>query len=513
MLEHEFVTQPRIAGGGPHQFLSVDGTLYFEAFSPAFHRELWTLNSLLSPTLIEPATFTNTTRPTITWSAVSGAVSYEIVVTDVTSGASPFIRETVSGTSFTTAVDFGLGRFRVSIRATNASGQKSGWSTPYEFRNYLLVTPQAINRLQSTARPTIEWNALQGAAQYDLWIDNITAGQSQIIRNTNVTSTTFTPSADLPMSVYRAWVRGITAEGVTGYFSPAIEFVVVPAPTVIAPVNSTFSRQPSFSWNAVAGAVSYEVVLRDANTGQVAHNVTNILATDWTPPADLSVGPYRWWAVAVSSDGYRSAAPQVIDFFVGGRTDVLSPTGVTNDTTPTFSWRPVDGAAGYRVFVNRTDVPVVGIIDVMSLVETTQYTPTTPLPVGTYRVWVRAIGTFGELGLWSLPVDFQITQASELSDDSLLAVLPTAEILAALPGRTPEWLPPRPSKPTSNDSAPDESAEAIRLTKRHRVSRREVVPPTAGLRLHAVPADDVHDGFLDRLMASQCEADDLMWMF
>ena len=513
VLEYEFITQPRDAGGGPGKFLSVDGTLYFEAHTPAFHRELWALNTLESPEVIEPATFTETARPTIVWTAVPGAVSYEIVVTDLTSGFSQFIRETVSGTSFTPAVDFGLGRFRVSIRATDAGGQKSGWSAPYEFRNYLRVELQPIVRFQATSRPTITWNALQGAARYDLWIDNITTGQSQVIRNTNVMATSFTPSSDLPMGVYRAWVRGITNDGVTGYFSSAIEFVVVPAPTVNGPLNSTFSRQPTFSWNAVSGAVSYEVVLRNANTGQTVHNVTNILVTQWTPSADLPVGPYRWWVSAVSSDGYRSAAPQVIDFFVGGRTDVLSPTGAANDRTPTFTWRPVDGAASFRVQVDRIDVATVGVINVTSLIATTQYTPTTPLPTGNYRVWVRAIGTFGELAPWSLPVDFQITQSSDPSDDSLLVVLPMGEILAVLHGRIQEWLPASSSTQTSNDAPLDESVDAIRPTEGLRISRREESSPSTGLRHQAMPADDDRDGFLDRLMASQSEADDLMWMF
>lgn len=503
-------------GHSPRSFLSIDDTLYFQAFNNLLPRpsdSVWALNELHPPTVIEPATFTTTTRPTITWTAVPGAVSYEVRVSDLTLGVDDFIHATVSGTSFTPSVDFGLGRFSVSLRSTDAGGRKSGWSQAYAFRNYLRVTPQTIGRFQSSSRPTIAWNALQGAAKYDLWIDNITTGQSQFIRNTNVTATSFTPSADLPMGVYRAWVRGITADGITGYFSTAIEFVVVPAPTVIAPLNSTFNRQPTFSWNAVTGAVKYELVLRNANTGQNVFSVTNILATNWTPPADLPVGPYRWWVVAVSSDGYRSAAPQVIDFFVGGRTDVLSPSGSTSDRTPTFSWRSVDGAAGYRVFVNRTDVPVVAIIDETSLIATTQYTPTTPLPAGTYRVWVRAIGTFGELGLWSLPVDFQVTQSSEPSDDSLLAILPTGEILAVLHGQTQEWLPASSSTQTSNDAPLDESVDAIRTTEGLRISRREESPPSTDLRHQAMPADDDRNGFLDRLMASQGEADDLMWMF
>jgi ELWxxDGT repeat protein len=411
-------------GGAMRNFLSVDGTLYFQAGESPFGRELWALNQFHPPDVIQPATFTTSTRPTITWSEVPGAVSYEIRISDLTLGVADFIRETVAGTTFTPSVDFGLGRYSVIVRSTDAGGQKSGWSRPYEFRNYLRVTLQTLDRFQTTARPTITWDALQGVAKYDLWIDNITTGQSQVIRNTNVMGTSFTPDVDLPMGVYRVWVRGITADGITGFFSTANEFVVVPAPTINGPLNSTFSRQPEFSWNAVAGAVRYEIVLRDANTGQNIHTRSDLVATTWTPPADLPVGPYRWWVSAVSADGFRSAAPVVVDFFVGGRTEILSPIGSTTDSTPTFTWRPVDGAAAFRVVVDRIDGDPARVIDVTSIVSTTSFTPTTPLAPGTYRVWLLAIGTFGESGVWSKPVDFQVTDSTfDLPAPLLLAGL------------------------------------------------------------------------------------------
>ena len=490
-------------------FVSVGDSLYF-----IHGGVLASLNEISSPTVLTPSTPTTVPRPMISWTAVPGATSYDVVVTDRTRGVVNFFTATVAGTSLIPNIDFGIGNFSVYVRvaATSIVGQKSNWSAPLVFQNQLSMAPPIISRLQTTARPTIAWSPLQGASQYDLLISNRTTGQSQFIRQTISTGTSFTPSADLPMGVYRASIRGMSNDGVNTLFSSATEFIVAPAPTVIGPLNSTFSRQPTFSWNAVTGAAKYELVLRNANNGQIVHSVPNLLVTNWTPPADLPVGTYRWQVVAVSSDGYRSQAPQVITFFVGGRTDVLSPTGTTSDRTPTFSWRPVDGAASYQIQVDRRDVAVVRIINETSLVATTQFTPTTPLPVGTYRVWVRAIGTFGELGLWSMPVDFQVTQTSESLNDSLIAVLPTDVVLAVLTVERGEF--PRALETTviSHDTASDQSAE-LPVAGDEFVTRQSETPHSTSARRDEDRAERVREGILDRLMAGQGEPDNLTWMF
>jgi hypothetical protein len=53
-------------------------------------------------------------------------------------------------------------------------------------------------------------------------------------------------------------------------------------------------------------------------------------------------------------------------------------------------------------------VTQIGIISQTGLAGTS-FTPATPLPKGTYRAWVRAVSTTGELSIWSTPTDFAIT--------------------------------------------------------------------------------------------------------
>jgi hypothetical protein len=86
---------------------------------------------------------------------------------------------------------------------------------------------------------------------------------------------------------------------------------------------------------------------------------------------------------------------------------VLSPSGTTGNTTPTITWRVVDGAARYDLWVDQLGGQS-QIIREQNLT-TTSFTPTTPLAcTGNYRIWVRAISTTDEDSDWSIPLDFTI---------------------------------------------------------------------------------------------------------
>ena len=56
--------------------------------------------------------------------------------------------------------------------------------------------------------------------------------------------------------------------------------------------------------------------------------------------------------IGVSGVNIRSFWTPPIDIFVGGRPDMLSPSGATGDTTPSFVWKPVDGAVRYDLWVD-----------------------------------------------------------------------------------------------------------------------------------------------------------------
>ena len=381
-----------------------------------------------APVITGPPFANSSQRPVISWTPVTGATEYEIWVTKNPS-TNQYHGATVTQTSYTPPVDFGIGKFNLWVRAKN-SETIGPWTPRYTFVINTAAVLHGITRFQPTLRPTINWDVLPGAVKYDVWINDVSRGIIQYIRNTNVTGTTFTPSADLPLGIYRAWVRGIAADGTAAAWSGMTEFVTMQAPTITQGQNPTFNRTPTFAWNDLPGAAKYEVLIRNRNTGATTVDERNITGLSFTPATPLADGPYRWWVIGVSAQGVRSFWTAPMDIYIGGRTDLLSPAGSSNEATPTFAWRPVDGAVRYDLWVNQVGGQA-QIIRQQNLTGT-NYTPITSLPTGSYRAWIRAVSSTGEVSPWSLEVAFTITAIAPLGDsessdgipDVLLAVLP-----------------------------------------------------------------------------------------
>ncbi len=164
-------------------------------------------------------------------------------------------------------------------------------------------------------------------------------------------------------------------------------------------------------------------------------------------------------AVSPASIGsLKSGGATTTDIYVGGRPTFLGPIGNTSDTTPTFTWAPVLGAASYHLTVNRINVPQVGIINQTSLT-TTSFVPTTPLPVGTYRAWVRAVSGTGEISIWSVQVDFNVTETDPTGDitvgDLMLTSLLVSEMTQRDQGPVSAESSNRSALPAITDQRPD----------------------------------------------------------
>ena len=374
-------------------------------------------NELPLPVITGPSAQVSSLRPAISWTASEGATSYDIWIRNQSTNTNPFHTGTSTGTSYTPNVDIGIGKFNLWVRARGPAGN-SPWTAQYNFSITTAATLTASDRWQSTSRPTVRWNPLPGAVKYEIWINDHLAGLNPYIRNQNVTETSFTPSSDMPLGLYRTWVRGISADGIAAGWSPMIEFYVAPAPLITGGNLPTFDRTPTFEWQAVTGAVSYEVYVRNSTSGVVVYYPKGVTGTSWTPPADLPDGTYRWWAIAVGANNVRGQWSAPIDIYVGGRPNVLSPVGTVNNSTPTFNWQAVDGAVRYELWVANMSSMVRVIYD--TNVTGLSFTPSSSLANAEYRVWVRAVSSTGEFSLWSTTVNFTVAKSNS-AEGSLLS--------------------------------------------------------------------------------------------
>lgn len=415
----------------------------------------------IRPTLLGPVGNITQQRPRLEWTAVPGAVKYEVWIKNATTGLNPFHKGETTGTSYQFPIDLGVGRMDVWVRAVTGSGAALPWSQLHRFTVITAPTLAPVDSRQTTARPVFSWNNLYGASSWDIWVSNLTAGGTQPVRTTSATAS-WSPDTDLPMARYRIWVRALGAGGFAGAWSAAKDFYVASSPNPVTPLLPTFSKRPSFDWTDVAGATSYGIYLQNTGTGAIVANVSGLPMSTWTPQVDLPDGHYAWWSIADSSTaGFRGSWSVRTEFYVGGRTTITAPGATVTSTTPLLQWLAVDGAVRYELWVNG-DVEGAKLIHQTSL-STNSFQVTAPLASGrTYRMWVRAVSGSGQISAWSNVRVFTVAHA----DDAVKDAMDGGLLPVSLPGAIPATLfSDRPWRMRQNQTSGNATASAALQTE------------------------------------------------
>ncbi|MBI3727892.1 MAG: hypothetical protein HY254_06115, partial [Burkholderiales bacterium] len=192
---------------------------------------------------------------------------------------------------------------------------------------------------------------MAGADFYYLWVDDLSTGTSQVIGQTHVTGTSYTPTTPLTDNhSYRTWVQAGNVFG-NGPWSSAVDFATGTAPvapptaaaTLTSPAAFVPTLRPTFGWNAVSGASDYDLWVDDQSTGtsQVVRQ-TQVSGLSFSPATDLVDGhTYRAWVRAGNVFGYgpwSSYRDTTIDTVQPSITGLaVSPRPITNVRRPTFS--------------------------------------------------------------------------------------------------------------------------------------------------------------------------------
>ena len=386
------------------------------------------------PVLTGPPSTTIDQTPTITWSGTPAAADYDLLVRNISTGGNIILRATVADLSFTPPEAWGIGHYRVQLRARNSEGLYSAWS---DLRNFRIASAPVANSTvigTTTGRPTISWNNLSGAVQYSLLLKNRTTGRelSATVGRMDVNSYQFSES--LGLGQYQFFVRGLDAAGLSGQWSSPISFWSTEAATLVSPEGSIFGSFPTLSWLPVEGATSYELLLRNANTSAIVTNLLVSGSTSWTPSTALPVATYRWWVRARIDNVLNGQWSVSKSFNNAGKPVLLTPTGTTSDRTPTFTWTAVGGAASYDLRIIRA-VTNATVTNLQGLT-TTSYTMPSDLDPGQYRIWIRAISTTGVTSDWGAIVTITVTSLDTTEYEPLTVMVSEIPVLAPESGES-----------------------------------------------------------------------------
>jgi titin len=350
-----------------------------------------------APLLLANGALTADTTPTLTWRAVTGAGDYRIQISTVNTFASLVVDAIVTPTTFTPGA-LAHGTYFWRVMARDAFGNDGPPSLVRSFTVSHLALPvlltPANNAATGDTTPTFTWRAVAGATSYRIQIADI-SDFSSLIEDQGVAVTNFTPATPLPLGTYFWRVAPIDGAALEGAFSIVRTVRITFAPPVLrTPANGSITSDatPAFTWLEVPNATEYLIQVSTSNTfatGQTLFTGSTAPTYTLTTGEALTSQTIWYWRVAavdtVGNIGSFSVARR-FTFRLNPPTLTAPANNATvADTTPTFTWGVVPGAATYQIQFSLTSD--FSILVLSGLTPANNYTPPIALSASETYYW------------------------------------------------------------------------------------------------------------------------------
>ena len=400
-----------------------------------------------SLTLTAPSGSISDTTPSYSWDAVDGSTWYYLWV-DSASGN--VIKKWYS--SVAAGCSSGTGTCSVTPSTTLSSGNHTWWIQTYSSAGYgawsnslhfsvssnnppektTLLSPSGIT-MDTT--PSYSWDAVSDSTWYYLWVDSTSGNtikkwySSAVAGCSSGTGTcSVTPSTTLSSGNHTWWVQTYNTAGNGAWSNPLNFSISSNSPpektTLLSPSGIMTDTTPSYSWDAVSNSTWYYLWVNDASgnvikkwyTASALGCASGEQTCSITPTTVLSTGNHTWWVQTYNTAG-NGAWSNPLNFSVSsntlGKTTLLSPSGITTETTPSYSWDAVSNSTWYYLWVNDASGNIIkkwytaSALGCASGEQTCSITPTAVLSTGDYTWWVQTYNA-AENGAWSNGLNFTI---------------------------------------------------------------------------------------------------------
>ena len=342
-------------------------------------------------------TYSDSGKPKLTWSAVSGAASYRVYRSESRGTGYSLLGTTTSTSYVNTGAAVGK-TYYYRVKAVNSAGT-SAYSNIVSGRAKAAIpaAPRVtIGNSSASGKPQLTWAAVDGAAKYEIYRSTQQSTGFTLLGTT--TSTNYVNTGAAVGKTYYYKVRALNVDGAAGAYSSTVsgaaKAVAPAAPTVTMTYSD--SGKPKLTWSAVSGAASYRVY-RSESRGTGYSLLGTTTSTSYVNTGAAVGKTYYYRVKAVNSAG-TSAYSNI----VSGTARTPAPAapvlkGGTSSASgkPQLTWAAVNGAAKYDVYrSNSAD----GTFSKVGSTDKTTYVNTGAVKGVTYFYKIRAVGASGASG-------------------------------------------------------------------------------------------------------------------
>jgi hypothetical protein len=313
--------------------------------------ETYSLTTLLiSPVLATPTdgTINTSFTPTLSWNASSGAVTYQIQVSN-DSGFSSIVATSdgITNTSYSVSALPAYTTYYWRVKGKDG-GKESEWSEEWSFTTKLtaptLATPtdDAINQ---SLNPDFAWSSATGASEYDFRISTDETFASSDYTETVTTNSLSLTSFDLSYNTEYFWQVKATDADNESDWSEAFSFTtLLISPVLVTPADGTINTSftPTLSWNTSSGAATYEIELSDAvDFSNIIETADELTSTTYDVTTTLNEYTTFYWRVKAYNGTQGSEWSTEFSF----TTKLTAPTlatptddAINQSLNPDFAW-------------------------------------------------------------------------------------------------------------------------------------------------------------------------------
>ena len=289
-------------------------------------------------------------KPTLTWSAVSGATSYKVYRATSQNGTYSLLG-TVTATSYTNTGAKEGTTYYYKVKAVNGAGE-SAYSNVVSGQ-VKTVTPKPsapvvkIGNSASSGKPMLTWNAVSGATSYKVYRATSQNGTYSLLGT--VTATSYTNTGAKAGTTYYYKVKAVNSAGESAYSNVVSGQVKSTGQTTVTTLtlgHSSASGKPQLTWKAVSGAASYKVYRATAKNG--AYSVINTTkALTYTNTGAALGTTYYYKVEALNASGKSLGFSAIVE---GKVAPVLAVGYSSVSGKPQLTWKAVPGATEYQVY-------------------------------------------------------------------------------------------------------------------------------------------------------------------
>ena len=311
-----------------------------------------------SPLAAPVLTYTSfSTSIALRWSAVTNATSYTVLRTDAMGYRSTLVTTTATSYTDNTAVR-GV-TYAYFVFANSALGSGNNSNTVHAAVNQkTLSAPTGLTASPTNTAAYLYWNAVPGAASYNVYVGTGAGGEGTVPYQTGVGAPNYN-SADYVSGLtngtkYYFVVTAVTPGGESAKSNEASALAggaLLAAPTLTVTGGSA---QATLNWSSVSGATSYLVfraVGSSLGTATFLKSVTGTTTADTGLTNGLN---YTYSVIPVGASGQGNAS-NTVTVLIGGVVPP-APGGLAAYWLgyDQIIWSPVPGITSYNVYRSTT---------------------------------------------------------------------------------------------------------------------------------------------------------------